>query len=60
MSDSDELFENAVDKFANATHCQTWEAKLAIRSVSAYIARFNAEISSREGPAHEWAKANGI
>lgn len=60
MSDSDQLFEHAVDMLANATGCQTWEARLVIRSIAAYIARFNAEITSREGPAHEWAKANGI
>jgi hypothetical protein len=40
--------------------CSEFAAERVVRSISAYIARFNAEITTRSGPAHEWAKANGI
>jgi hypothetical protein len=60
MSNSDKLFDGAVNAVCTATGCTEGQAENVVRGISAYVARFNAEITSREGPAHEWAKANSL
>ena len=58
MADSNQLRARADQAVIEATGCSAQQAHLLVGAIATFIARFNAEIYAKEGPAWQWYEEN--